>query len=124
MFPDFFDIERNPPNYVALLLTSLTNLTEVKDLLDPVQLIDPQNVKASKQTTTKQRCQDTSTGAGQSLVSLVSTNATNLTENSAVIWCLENSLSSEKEPLQEGASRLIWMNPSPFSFSLPTTAYS
>ena len=118
MFPDFFDIERNPPNYVALLLTSLTNLTEVKDLLDPVQLIDPQNVKASNQTTTKQRCQETSTGAGQNLVSLVQTNATNLSKNSAVIWCLENFLTSEKEPLQEGASRLIWNLIHNESFSL------
>ena len=118
MFPDFFDIERNPPNYVALLLTSLTNLTEIKDLLDPVQLIDPQRVKASRQGTTKQRCRDTSIGAGQSLVSLVHTNATNLSKNSAVVWCLENFLSSEKQLLQEGASRLIWNLIHNESFSL------
>ena len=115
MFPDFFDIERNPPNYVALLLTSLTNLTEVKDLLDPGQLIDPKKVK---QSTAKQRCQDTSTGAGQSLVNLVRTNAANLSKSSAVIWCLENFLSSEKESLQEGASRLIWNLIHNESFSL------
>ena len=47
IFPDFLVIERNPPNYVALILHSLINLTEIKDFLDPIQLSDPQKAKAS-----------------------------------------------------------------------------
>ena len=126
IFPDFLVIERNPPNYVALILHSLINLTEIKDFLDPIQLSDPQKAKASmhsRKSTSKQKQKDTGSTLGQSLAAVVHTNVAKLSENFAVISCFESLLSSEKEVVQEAASRLLWnlLHNEPFSLQLLTS---
>ena len=121
IFRDFLVIERNPPNYIALIINSLINLTEIKDFVDPVQLNDPQKSKAStgsRKNTSKQRRKDTCSTFGQNIVTVVHTNVTKLSENFAAICCFESLLCSEKEVVQESASRLLWNLLRSESFSL------